>query len=133
VGLADLLAEAHAAVAADAALAIDRDERGQRQGLDEVALGLDEARAPAAPAEGDVLERALAALVAHRAVERVVDEQELDDGLLRLAHALGLRVYDHAVLDLRRAGGLELGDALDLHQAHAAGAHRLAQLGLVAE
>ena len=34
------------------------------------------------PAERDVLERALAALVAHRAVERMVDEQELDDRVL---------------------------------------------------
>ena len=88
---------------------------------------------PAAPAEGDVLQRALAALVADRAVERVVDQQELDDRPLRVACALGLRVDDHAVLDRGRAGGLELGDALDLDQAHAAGADRLAELGLVAE
>ena len=31
-----------------------------------------------------VLQRALAALVAHRAVERVVDEQELEDAVLGL-------------------------------------------------
>jgi hypothetical protein len=103
------------------------------QRLLEVALGLDEARAPAAPAEGDVLQRALAALVAHRAVERMVDEQELDDRLLRLLDAVGLGVDDHAVLDRRRAAGLQLGDALDLDQAHAAGADRGAELGLVAE
>src|SRR3954454_12337473 len=89
VVLADLLRVAHAAVAEDAALAIDGDRRRQLERLDEVALGLDEARAAAAPAERDVLQRALAAPVAHRAVERVVDEQELDDGLLGLAHALG--------------------------------------------
>src|SRR6476619_6363587 len=81
--LADLLAEAHAAVAEDAALAVDRDQRAQRERLLEVALGLDEARRAAAPAERDVLQRALAALVAHGAVERVVDEQELHDRLLR--------------------------------------------------
>src|SRR4051794_21510514 len=85
------------------------------------------------PAERDVLQRALAALVAHRAVERVVDEQELDDRLLRRPHALGLGVDDHAVLDRRRARGLELRDALDLDEAHAAGADRRAELGLVAE
>ena len=85
VVLGDLLAEAHAAVAEDAALAVDGHQRAERERLLEVALGLDEARAPAAPAEGDVLQRALAALVAHRAVERVVDEQELDDRLLRPA------------------------------------------------
>ena len=133
VVLADLLAEAHAAVAEDAALAVDRDQRAQRQRLLEVALGLDVARAPTAPAEGDVLQRALAALVADRAVQRVVDEQELDDRLLRVGDALGLRVDDHAVLDRRRAAGLQLRDALDLHEAHAAGADRRAELGLVTE
>src|SRR5256886_9993732 len=38
-----------------------------------------------------------------------------------------------SVLHRRRAAGLQLGDALDLDQAHAAGADRLAQLRLVAE
>src|SRR6185437_6030100 len=42
-------------------------------------------------------------------------------------------VHDNAVLDRRRARGLELRDALDLHEAHAARADRLAELGLVAE
>ena len=124
VVLGDLLREAHAAVAEDAALAVDRDQRRQLERLAEVALGLDEARRPGTPAVGDVLQRALAALVADRAVERVVDEQELDDGALRVVHALGLGVDDHAVLDRRRARGLELRDALDLDQAHAAGADR---------
>ena len=106
VVLGDLLTEAHAAVAEDAALAVDGDRRRELQRLDEVALGLDEARAAAAPAERDVLQRALAALVADRAVERVVDEQELDDRFLRLGHPLGLGVDDHPVLDRRRAARL---------------------------
>ncbi len=133
VVLGDLLREAHAAVAEDAALAVDRDQRRQLERLAEVALGLDEARRAGAPAVGDVLQRALAALVADRAVERVVDEQELDDRALRVVHALGLRVDDHAVLDRRRAARLQLRDALDLDEAHAARADRLAELGLVAE
>ena len=133
VVLGQLLREAHAAVAEDAALAVDRDQRRQLERLLEVALGLDEARRARAPAVGDVLQRALAALVADRAVERVVDEQELDHRALRLVHAVGLRVDDHAVPHRGRAAGLELRDALDLHQAHAAGADRLAELGLVAE
>src|SRR5439155_1182100 len=66
VVLGDLLREAHAAVAEDAALAVDRDQRRELERLDEVALGLDEAGDPRAPAEGDVLQRALSALVAHR-------------------------------------------------------------------
>ena len=133
VVLGDLLREAHAAVAEDAALAVDRHQRRELERLLEVALGLDEARGAGAPAVGDVLQRALAALVADRAVERVVDEQELDDRALGVVHAGGLGVDDHAVLDRRRARGLELRDALDLDQAHAAGADRLAELGLVTE
>ena len=101
VVLADLLREAHAAVAEDAALAVDRDRRRQLERLLEVALGLDEARRARPPAVRDVLQRALAALVADRAVERVVDEQELDHRALGLVHAVGLRVDDHAVPDRR--------------------------------
>jgi hypothetical protein len=133
VVLGDLLAEAHAAVAEDAALAVDRHQRRERERLLEVALGLDEARDAVAPAERDVLQRALAALVADRAVERVVDQQELDDRVLGLLDPRGLRVDDHAVLDGRRAGRLQLRDALDLDEAHATRADRLAELGLVTE
>ena len=49
VVLGDLLGEAHAAVAEDAALAVDRDQRRELQRLLEVALGLDEARDAAGP------------------------------------------------------------------------------------
>ncbi len=131
--LGDLLAEADAAVAEDAALAVDRDQRRQRQGLLEVALGIGEAAAPRAPAHRDVLQRALAALVADRAVERVVDEQELDHRVLRLLDLVGLGVDDHPVARRGRAGGLKLRRALDLDQAHPAGPDRLAELRLVTE
>src|SRR4051794_31492115 len=98
-----------------------------------MALGLDVARSPRAPAERDVLERALAALVADRAVERVVDEQELHHGVLGLLDLVRGGDHHHAVLHRRRARGLELGHALDLHQAHAAGPHWLTELALVTE
>src|SRR5204862_6370686 len=71
VVLGDLLREAHAAVAEDAALTVDRDQRRELERLLEVALGLDEARRAWAPAVRDVLQRALTALVADGAVERV--------------------------------------------------------------
>src|ERR1039457_6191840 len=129
----DLLGEACAAVAEDAALAVDRNRGGQLERLDEVALGLDEARMAGAPAEGDVLEAPLPALVADGTVERMVDQQELDDRLLRGLYAVGLGVHDHAVLDGGGAAGLELADPLDFDQAHAAGANGVAELGLVAE
>ena len=79
--LGHLLAEAHAAVAEDASLAVDLDQRRERDRLLEVALGVDHAASAGAPAHRDVLQRALAALVADGAVERVVDEQELDHRL----------------------------------------------------
>src|SRR5436305_3863497 len=81
--LGDLLAEAHAAVAEDAALAVDADQRRQGNRLLEVALWIGHAALAGAPAHRDVLQWALAALVADGAVERVVDEQELDDRVLR--------------------------------------------------
>src|SRR5262249_26831008 len=110
-----------------------RDQRRELQRLDEMALGLDEARGAATPAEGDVLQRALTALVADRAVQRMVDQQELDHSLLGGLDSLGGGVHHHPVLDRRRAASLQLGYALDFHQAHAAGADWVAELWLVTE
>src|SRR6476659_4476611 len=92
-----------------------------------------EAALPGAPAQSDDLERALPALVADRAVERMVDQQELDDRVLRLVDAIGLGVDHHPVADRGGAGGLQLRHSLDLDQAHAAGPDRLAELRLVTE
>ena len=79
-----LVGEAGAAVAEDAALAVEQHQVAHRDGLLEVALLLDEAGLARAVGHGLVLERALAALVADRAVERVVDEQELEHAVLGL-------------------------------------------------
>ncbi len=131
--LGDLLREADAAVAEDAPLAVDRDQGGERERFLEVAFGLHDAGQALPPAEGDVLQRALPPLVADGAVERMVDEQELDDRVLRRLHPVGRGVNDHAVADGRRAGGLQLRNALDLDQAHPAGPDRGAELRLVTE
>ena len=101
--LGDLLAEADAAVAEDAALAVDRDQRRELDRLLEVALVVDEAALARAPAHRDVLQRAFAAFVADRAVERVVDEEELDHRALRVLDLVGAGVDDHPVADRRRA------------------------------
>ena len=69
----DLVGEADAPRALDAALAVEQHELAQRDRLREVALLLDEARLARPERERLVLQRALAAAVAHRAVERVVD------------------------------------------------------------
>src|SRR4051794_7792626 len=129
----DLLAEADAAVAEDAALAVDRDQRRELDRLLEVALFVDHPAFPRAPAVGDVLQRAFATLVADRAVERVVDEEELDHRALRVLDLLGARVDDHPLAHRGRAGGLQFRDPLDLDQAHAAGADRVAEFRFVTE
>ena len=49
--------------------------------------------------EGLVLEWAFAAFVTDRAVEGVVDQQELDNSLLRLLHHFGPGVDHHSVGD----------------------------------
>ena len=131
----DLLAEAHAALAQDAALAIQQDLGGQAQRLLERALGIGEAGLAATLGERLVLQGALAALVADRAVERVVDEQELHDAALGAVDNLGgvLGLDDHARGDGLRTRGLGLGHEAqlarvavghaDLHEALAACGH----------
>ena len=131
--LRDVLREAGAAVAEDAALAVERDQRRDRERLLVRALVEVEARVAGPVAVGQVLQRALAALVADGAVERVVEQDELEHRLLALGSAGRARVHLHAVAGGHRAGGLELGHALDLDQAHAAGADGRTEARLVAE
>ena len=122
----DLVGEPRAAAALDAALAVEQHEVADRDRLLEVALLLDEARLARPERERLVLQRALAAAVADRAVERVVDEQELEHAVLDLSSPSSrLRVHDHAVGDGRRARGREAAHAFDLDEAHAAHADRL--------
>src|SRR4029450_9869036 len=127
--------EARAAVAEDAAFAVERDRRRDRDRLLEGALRERVARDRRAPAERQVLERALAALVADWAVERVVDEDELEGRVLAVGGQLrGLgSLDDHAVGRGQRAARLELRDALDLDEAHPACADRCSEARLVAE
>ena len=89
--------EPHAARAEDAAVAVEHQRRPEVDvGLH--ALAVEHAARELHPAAlgaervREILERALAALVAHRAVERVVDQQELEHARARL-HDLG-RVRD---------------------------------------
>ena len=118
----DLLGKAGAARARDAALAIEQDLGADIDGLGEGAALLLEAGHGLSGRHRLVLQRALPALVADGAVERVIEEQELHHSLLRLIghlrRALGLD--DHPVGDRDRARGLRLALALDLDQAHAA-------------
>ena len=128
LGLAGhLVGEAGAPAALDAALAVEQDQLGDGDGLLEVALLLDEPRLPGAVGQGLVLQGALATLVAHRAVERVVDEQELEHAVLGLLDLVGVGHHRRALLHLDVAAGLQRrspGPA-DLDQAHPAHPDRL--------
>ena len=106
-----VLGEARAPVAQDATLTVEEDEVADGDGLLVVALLLDQPALARAPGHRLVLERALAALVAHGAVERVVDEEELEHPLLGLAHPVALGLDLHALADVDHAAdaqGLDL-------------------------
>jgi hypothetical protein len=118
-----LVREPGAAVAQDAALAVEIDQVAERDRLLEVALLLDVPALARTVAERLVLQRALAALVADGAVERVVDQQQLEDALLCPFDRVGGGVHDlavghrgHARHDHHRAAGtLHLDQALTAH------------------
>ena len=151
----DLVLEADAARALDAALFVQEDQVAQRHMLVEVHLVVVDHAADAGTVfERLVLQRAFAALVADRAVERVAGQQEFDHVLARVGDLLGRGADHQPVADGGRAGGLQLGqpadlrvalvvehdfaggavalDAAHLDQAHAAHADRL-HLRVVAE
>ena len=94
----NFLTEAHAALAQDAALAVQQNLRGELQRLAIRALCIDEARALAAFAHCLVLQGAFAALVTDWAIQRVVDQQELHHAFLGATGNLGgvLSLNHHA-------------------------------------
>mmetsp|Transcript_8062 Transcript_8062/g.15621 ORF Transcript_8062/g.15621 Transcript_8062/m.15621 type:complete len:463 (-) Transcript_8062:293-1681(-) len=128
----DLLAEANAAGAVDAAAHLfHRDQRADIL-VEDDALLFGVAALAATVADRQILQLALAALVADGAVQRVVDQQEFHDALLGLDRLVALGADDHALRDRGRAGGHGLGCLFHIHQAHAA-VGRDAQLLVVAE
>ena len=131
----DLLGEPGAAGAEDAALAVQQDLRRDTHRLGERALDALVAALRPAVGHGLILQGALAALVADRAVQRVVDEQELDHAVLGLLrHRRGdLGVDLHALGHRHGAGGLRLREPTavagvgDVNHALAAGADGVEQ------
>src|SRR6185436_35421 len=131
---ADLVAEARAPRAQDAALAVQLDERRERDRLLVRALGLGIPTLAGAERHRLILQGAFASAVADRAVERVVQQQELqvrDLGSVGLVRRV-LGAHHHARRDLGRARGEQLALPLDLHVALAARADRI-QERVVAE
>jgi hypothetical protein len=78
------------------------------------------ARYAPSKAHRPVLQFALAALIADRTIERVVDQQEFHRRFLCGKRLLRARLHHHAVHALRSAGRHWLRRTLDFHQAHAA-------------
>ncbi|MGF6976658.1 hypothetical protein QFZ94_005108 [Paraburkholderia sp. JPY465] len=90
------------------------------------------ARRRLAVTDGQILQLAFAALVADRAVERMVDQQEFHHSLLALHRLVRLGAHDHAGRHRRRARGHGLRHLLDIDQTHpAVGRNR--QLLVIAE
>src|SRR6185503_12630887 len=115
----DFRAEPDAARAVDAARHIRRDQGPQILVFDD-ALPLGVARDAAPEAHREILELALPSLVADRAVERMMDEEELHRRFLRRDRALRAREDLHAFGDGGGASRQRLRRFLDLDQAHAA-------------
>src|SRR5690606_6586122 len=94
---ADLFTEADATRAVNATLhAVGGDERAHVLGRYD-ALGFLITRSGLAVTHGQILQLAFAALVTDRAVERVIDEQELHDRVLGGNGLFRTRLHDHAV------------------------------------
>jgi hypothetical protein len=114
------VADAHAAEAQNAARRVVEHHR-RKLFLRRVDFLFRETALARAVAEYHVLQFALAALVAHRAIQRVVGEQEFQHVLAGRGHLRGLGPHHHALGDGKRAGRHQLGHLLHFHQAHAAG------------
>ena len=114
------VADAHAAVTQNAARLVVK-HHGRPLFFVGVQLLLQEAALAHPVAEGHVLQLALAALVAHRAIQRMVGQQKFERALARLVHLRRIGVDHHALGHRQRAGHLQLGRFFHFHQAHAAG------------
>ena len=116
----DFFTKAHAAGAVNAAGHF----LGGHQGADILgrnhALFLAKAGAASTVPDRQVLQLALATLVANGAVQRVVDEQKFHDRLLRFQGFFALGAHNHALGHRRSTGGQGFGRFFHLDQAHAA-------------
>ena len=119
--------EPGAAGALDTALTIEQHQVRNGDRLLEVALFLDEPALPGPVRQRLVLQWALAALVADRAVERVIRQEELEDTVLCLLDLFGVGADRHPLGHRDEAGRLQGGPARAVHldQAHAAHADGL--------
>ncbi len=119
-GLGDLVREAHAARAQDAALVVEHDALGQIVELGRADLRHRGHRRRAVVLEVVVLQRALAGLVADAAVHRMVQRDELHRRLAVRPHELGVGQHPQALGHRQVACDFHPAAALDLNGADAA-------------
>ena len=125
------VADARATLAQDAALRIVCDHRGKIFFRIVVFL-FGKAFFQIAPVEGHLLQFALAAAIADRAIEWMISQKELHHRALSFLNLFALRRDYHAVSANDRAGGLQLRHLLNAHETHAT--RRLqSEVGVVAE
>ncbi|MBM2836943.1 MAG: hypothetical protein HW409_1132 [candidate division NC10 bacterium] len=115
--LGDLVGEAHAAGAKDAAFLVQHHVGADGHGLLLLDLLLSKPGIVEPEVHVEVLEVAFARLVADRAVERVVRQEKFQHGAPAVFSLGTLGVHHHSFSDRRVAGDLELGDLLHFHQA----------------
>ena len=115
------------AITKDASFAVQIDVVGDRDGLLEMPLLFNEPALARTESHGVILERALATLVAYGAVERMVDQEKLENAVLGLLGHGRFGLDHHVWGDGDHAAGLEGGAAagVDLYQAHPAHADGL--------
>ena len=112
-----LIAHAHAAEAENAARRVIKNER--RPLLFRVMqFFFCETAVIEAVAEGHVLQFAFAALVADRAIERMIGEEKLDHVFARFVNLGGVGLNHHALDGDECAGGLKLGRFFYFHETH---------------
>ncbi len=121
--LADLVAKAHAPGAKNAAFRIQYDIRPDWHGFMLFDFILEHFAVVKAMLHVEILEPALSGLVTNGTVQRMINEQELQNGSTRFNRLFTLGVHHHSVCDRRITRHLQLGHALDFDQTDAANPH----------
>ena len=124
----------HAAPTDDATLLVQDDGVGDRVIFGGPAFRFHQLADAGAEAHGHVLQGTFAAFVADGAIQRMVQQNEAQVGLLGRLDGRGVRTHHHAVRHGRIAGRVQhrAAGAVELHQALAATGDRI-QFGMAAE
>ena len=113
------LAKAYATCAMDAAAHLFHRDQRPHLFVSHYTLFFFVTRRCTAVAHCQVLQLAFTTLVANRAIQRVINQQELHHRLLRLDGFIALGTNDHSLRHRRSTGWQWLGRLFHFHQAHA--------------